>query len=41
MSKIPHFQDNRDTDGGKLVSLMLPDALYPQKDVLILISVSA
>jgi hypothetical protein len=32
-SRLPHFLDNRLTDGGKVVSLTRqPAALYPQED---------
>jgi hypothetical protein len=39
MSKIPHFLDNRLTDGGEVVSIMLRPHFKPQKDFLVLISV--
>jgi hypothetical protein len=32
MSRLPHFLDNRLTDGGEVVSLTPPAALYPQEN---------
>jgi hypothetical protein len=31
-SRLPHYLDNRLTDGGEVVSLYAPAALYPQED---------
>jgi hypothetical protein len=38
-SRLPHFLDNRLTDGGKVVSLTRPPPFTPQGRFLILISV--
>jgi hypothetical protein len=38
-SRLPHFLDNRLTDGGDVSLTCRPAALYPQEESLVLISV--